>query len=89
MGFMAGVEFERHVTELGAGDVLLLYTDGITEATDADLEMFGEERLQQLLQQHAAGSAQSVLDAALAELVQFTGRPHQDDDVSLLVIKAL
>ena len=89
MGFMADAEYEGYTGSLEPGDVLLLYTDGITEATDADLEMFGEERLERLLCEHAVnGSAQDVLDAALAELTAFTSQEHYEDDVSLMVIKA-
>lgn len=88
MGFMAGVEYEGYGGILHSGDVVLMYTDGITEATDAELEMFGEERLEKVLTDNAAGSAKDVLDAALEELASFTGRDHHDDDVSLMVIKA-
>lgn len=89
MGFMANAEFEGYEGSLAAGDVLLLYTDGITEATDADLEMFGEERLERVLIETAAsGSAQDVLDAVLAELATFTGQDRHEDDVSLMVVKA-
>ncbi|MFN3240751.1 MAG: PP2C family protein-serine/threonine phosphatase [Planctomycetota bacterium] len=88
MGFMAGVEYEGYEGDLQSGDVVLMYTDGITEATDAELEMFGEDRLEQVLLQSAAGTAKDVLDAALHELARFTGRDHHDDDVSLMVIKA-
>jgi len=87
MGFMAGVDYEDYDSDLQSGDVVLLYTDGITEATDAELEMFGEERLEQLLAEHAKGTAKDVLDAALAELARFTGVDRHDDDVSLMVIK--
>lgn len=87
MGFVPGVRYTTSTATLEPGDVVLLYTDGITEATDAELEMFGEERLAALLQQHAAGPAQGVLDAALQALATFTGREHHDDDVTLLVIK--
>lgn len=88
MGFMAGVEYEGYDGILHSGDVVLMYTDGITEATDAGLEMFGEERLEKVLTDNATGSAKDVLDAALEELASFTGRDHHDDDVSLMVIKA-
>lgn len=87
LGFVAGAAFGEQVLQLHRGDVLMLYTDGITEATDRQLEMFGEERLEQCLRRHAGGSAADILDAALAELAGFAGRSSQDDDVSLSVIK--
>ncbi|MFT4513400.1 MAG: serine phosphatase RsbU (regulator of sigma subunit) [Planctomycetota bacterium] len=89
MGFMANAEYESYSGKVASGDVLLLYTDGITEATDADMEMFGEERLDRLLSENAKrGTAQQVLDAVLAELGAFTNMQHHEDDVSIMVIKA-
>jgi sigma-B regulation protein RsbU (phosphoserine phosphatase) len=72
---------------LEPGDVLLLYTDGVTEATDGELEMFGEERLQTLLREHATAPASRIVDEIRIALARFTGRERYDDDVSLLVIK--
>lgn len=89
LGFMADAEYAEQVFTMRAGDVLLLYTDGITEATDRELDMFGDERLQQVVIEHAHLSAGMILDAALAALEQFTGRQRHDDDVSLSVIKLL
>ena len=88
MGFLAGAGYERVERPLDPGDVVLLYTDGITEAARLDGEMFGEERLAALLGAHARRDAQAILAAALAELTEFTGREHQEDDVSLMVIRA-
>lgn len=87
LGFIAGAEYEETQVTLAAGDVLLLYTDGITEATDADLDMFGEDRLHDLLRQHARGPASDLVDAVLAALATFTGRERYDDDLSMLVVK--
>lgn len=89
LGFMGEIEYEGYDSDVRSGDVLLLYTDGITEATDQDLEMFGEERLEALLCKHAKdGTAQDILDATLKELADFTGCEQHEDDVSLMVVKA-
>lgn len=87
LGFVAGSEFGGQTLQLESGDVLLLYTDGITEAADDDLEMFGEERLAELLRQHAHDTVDGLLGAALGALAQFTGRQSYDDDVSLAIVK--
>lgn len=87
LGFVPGAEYTTSVTQLESGDVLLLYTDGITEATDLELEMFGEERLLAVLREHAADSAEVVLKAAEMALAEFSCRHCYDDDVSLTVIK--
>ncbi len=88
LGFCAGVEFESYEGELAPGDVLLLYTDGVTEAVDGADEMFGEARLEQVLLEHAGRGASALLDAALAEVARFTERDDHDDDLSLMVIRA-
>ncbi|MEZ6038766.1 MAG: PP2C family protein-serine/threonine phosphatase [Planctomycetota bacterium] len=88
MGFLAGTSYEQYEGLLAAGDVLLMYTDGVTEAAAADGEMFGEERLAAVLMQYATESASAVLEVTLTQLVQFTGRECHDDDVSMLVIRA-
>ena len=68
--------------------MLLLYTDGVTEAADQNAEMFGEERLAEVLMEHAPRGAAALLDAALAEVARFTAREDHDDDLSLMVIRA-
>ena len=87
LGFVAAAEFETYEGELLPGDVLLLYTDGVTEAADQNAEMFGEERLAQVLLEHAPRGAAALLDAALAEVARFTAREDHDDDLSLMVIR--
>ncbi|MFK7742846.1 MAG: PP2C family protein-serine/threonine phosphatase [Planctomycetota bacterium] len=88
MGFLAGCEYGEVTVPIAAGDALFLYTDGITEAECADEEMFGEERLEQLLLEVCpTGSAQQVLDTVLARLEAFTGKTAHEDDVSLMIVR--
>jgi len=74
---------------LEAGDVLLLYTDGILEATDGHGEEFGAERLHAALIDLGGGDAISIRDGLIAALKAFTGDRPQEDDVTLLVLKVL
>ncbi|MBK8098386.1 MAG: serine/threonine-protein phosphatase [Planctomycetes bacterium] len=87
LGFMEDAEYGTEERTLAPGDVLFLYTDGISEACDRELDMFGDERLAGILAANAHRSAAEILEAALAELARFTGRLRYDDDVSLSVIK--
>ena len=87
LGFHADSAYEVHDTTLASGDVILLYTDGITEATDQDLDMFGEERLQALLCAHAGEPPQRLVQVVSEALAAFTGRDRYDDDVSMFVVK--
>jgi len=78
--------WERGDAQLCPGDALVLYTDGITEAVNPPLELFGEERLLQSLQAHVGGTARELQDALLADLRRFVGDAPQADDMALLVL---
>ena len=72
--------------ELGSGDVLILYTDGITESYNSDDEQFGEQRLIEALRRHREAPSQSVLSSIVDEVHRFS--PHeQHDDITLIVAK--
>jgi len=72
--------------EISAGDILALYTDGITEAFDAAEEEFGEQRLVESLRRHRESTSQGLLAAIVADVQQFS--PHeQHDDMTLIVAK--
>lgn len=87
LGFLAGATFGEKSFRLATGDVVLLYTDGVTEATDPDLEMYGEERLAGLLAREAGSAAEAIVQAIRDDLSRFTGGDRFDDDVSILVVR--
>jgi serine phosphatase RsbU (regulator of sigma subunit) len=74
-------------TQLASGDLLVAYSDGITEASRGD-EQYGEERLVQVVRDHAHGSAEAIAAAILASVQEF-GAGEQSDDLTLLVARAL
>lgn len=75
-------------TQIASGDILALYTDGITESfNDAD-EQFGEERLAAALCRHRALSSNDLLSAVVDEVHRFSPR-EQRDDITLIIAKAL
>jgi serine phosphatase RsbU (regulator of sigma subunit)/predicted enzyme related to lactoylglutathione lyase len=71
---------------LQAGDILVLYTDGITEAFNSQEEEFGEPRLIDLLRRNRHESAQAMLRAILDEVEKFSAH-KQSDDITLIVAK--
>ena len=71
------------------GCVLLLYTDGVTEAMNAEKEEFGEERLHQLVVNYASLSANELLDYIVAGIRDHTGGIQLSDDMTLMAIKRL
>jgi sigma-B regulation protein RsbU (phosphoserine phosphatase) len=74
---------------LGAGDALLIGTDGIWETRNANSEKFGKERIGKILRSHHRLSAEGILQAILNALDEFRGAAQPDDDITLLVIKAM
>ena len=87
LGILEGAAFNEHALQLQPREGIVLYTDGITEASDAAGEQFGPARLHAFLRQSQAPSAQ-LLIAALDEAVRtFVGAAPASDDVAYLVIR--
>lgn len=80
-------EYENHEMELKAGDTLLLYTDGIPEACDADGEMFGSERLSETVLASGASSPRALVDSVQLRLNRFTRNLPFEDDVTVLAVR--
>ena len=87
LGVDDSVRFQEEVIDLHTGDVVVFYTDGITEAIDANTRMYGEERLSRVITEYADTSAAMIRDAILQDLSIFTGSCDQFDDITVLVIK--
>ncbi len=88
LGIKRQVVFEEQATSLEVGDVLLLYTDGVTEAAHPETgQFFGEERLCTLLEDIHQLPAQAIVDEILRQVRTFTGVHNFQDDVSLVVLK--
>ncbi len=77
------------VIKFSPGEILLIGTDGIWETRNTAGEMFGAERVIDLLIQHADASADSIASQLLTELDIFRGEHSRDDDITLMVVKAL
>jgi serine phosphatase RsbU (regulator of sigma subunit) len=86
LGLFRGHTWEQRTAQLAPGDVLLLYTDGITEAQDESEHFFGEERLLALVLAHRNHSAHDIREAILDGVHAFVGEAAQFDDMALLVI---
>ncbi len=87
MGAFSGVPFTEQEATLAVGDVLLLYTDGVTEARDTEGGFFGEERLRTAVLASKNSSAEEIVAGVVTAVSNFTGSATQADDLTLLVAK--
>lgn len=95
LGFPVGLEDDiapfvaSHELGFEQGDVLVLHTDGITEAANEQGEMFGLERLCDSAARHSAGTAADIKNGIIRDLLDHVGTRKFDDDITLVVIKHL
>jgi len=92
LGFLADQEYVQSTAALEPGDMLVLFTDGITEAVNPEAEdregkYFGEERLLEVLRAQAGRSAAEIQAAVLAAVTAHIRRTAPSDDMTLVVIK--
>ena len=87
LGIDANALYETGRTELNAGDILVIYTDGVIEAVSEGEEEFGEDRFRTLIRDSAAVSAEALLASARAEINQFAGRARQHDDMTWMIAR--
>ncbi|HRE46131.1 MAG TPA: SpoIIE family protein phosphatase [Aggregatilineales bacterium] len=88
-GMFEDAPFQPCQIDIHAGDVLVLYTDGITEATDPHDDLFGEDRLKALLERAEGKSATVIIDRIVAAITTFSGARGSYDDETILVIRRL
>ena len=87
VGAFDHAQYEPHPLRLARGDVLLVYSDGLTEATNLEGEEFGEDRLRDLFVQVARGGAAEVQHALLAAVDGFTAGCEPFDDLTFIVLQ--
>lgn len=81
------MECEEVTLQLEKGDVLVLYTDGVTEAQNRNGEFYGEERLYQILKNERSKMSSELLNLIVNDVRAFYGETTQYDDMTLVVIK--
>jgi phosphoserine phosphatase RsbU/P len=93
LGIDSGSVFNRVTSDfrvrLEAGDCLLLYTDGVTEALDVDGLEFGISKLIEAVQASSPNGAPAILSRVTSDLKSFVGGHHQNDDITLIAIRKL
>ena len=86
LGVFGDENWEQGCVQLAPGDVLVLYTDGIIEAENAQGEFLGMEQLLDSVRTNMGRSAREIQDGILADLHRFAGDTPQSDDIALVVL---
>ncbi|MBQ9720525.1 MAG: SpoIIE family protein phosphatase [Oscillospiraceae bacterium] len=84
---MEGLRFRETEFDLGHGDALYLYTDGVTEATNAAPELFGEQRMLDALNHYGTETPQNILAGVRREIDEFVADAPQFDDITMLGLR--
>ncbi len=89
LGACEGLVFENEKIKLNKGDVLFVYTDGVTEAKDSKAERFGEDRLMKVLDSTCSQSAdcKDLVSGVAVSLKSFTGDEEQFDDITMMAVR--
>jgi serine phosphatase RsbU (regulator of sigma subunit) len=86
-----GAMFERLLEEvtlpLAGGDVMLFFTDGLTEAMNPEGDCFGDDRLTAIVDEHGGAAPEALRDQILREVRAFAGAAAQHDDMTMLILK--
>ena len=80
-------EYEQETTQLSSGDVVLFYTDGVTETVNPDGELYEEERLEAIATRVKGESVDQICQAIYDDVIEFQGEAEQFDDLTMMVLK--
>lgn len=84
---MDGVKYRQNELQLTPGDQVFLYTDGVTEATDKNNQLYGEERLLETVNQNIIKDTKKLCEAVKADVDAFVGEAPQFDDITMLSVE--
>jgi DNA-binding NarL/FixJ family response regulator len=89
LGVMEKAHWQQKIVRLSVGDVLLIYTDGVTEAQNKEGVMYGEQRLMEELRLHAGKPARQIQEAIFEAVQRFTGGSSRQDDIAVVVLRRI
>jgi sigma-B regulation protein RsbU (phosphoserine phosphatase) len=87
LGVVLGVDLEQRESRMAPGDLLLLYTDGVTDALNSSTEEFGLDRLCAVVKAHQTESAADIVRSINQAVDEFVGDTPQFDDLTLMILK--
>jgi len=87
IGAVSGMTYGEEATVLSHGDLLYMYTDGVTEEMNADDELFSEQRLAELLTSKEVDSVEAAVRGTISAVQGFQGETEQSDDITVLALR--
>ena len=87
VGTIDGWQYTSAKTQLGVGDTLLMYTDGVNEAFNSEFQEYGEDRMEQLLQKHNGDDCRTLIEAQMSDVKAYAGDAPQSDDITIMALK--
>ncbi len=87
LGIMPFAQYEVDTAQLNSGDVLVIYSDGVSEANNINEDEFGMERLEKVISENVKASASGIRDKVESALSTFTGTAAPNDDITLVIVK--
>ncbi len=89
LGVLDEIALESVDIQLRTGDVVVLYTDGVTEATNEHDEEYGVKRLTGCVEREKTNTSREIIEAIVKEVTEFAGTRPQHDDITIMVLKVL
>ncbi len=89
IGLIEQTDFSQKSITLQPGDKVMLYTDGVVESMNSNEQLFGQERLENLLHANSAASARGIIGSLKSELQQFSGASTPIDDTTVIAINVV
>lgn len=87
LGKIEPIEYETKEFTLAPGEKLVMFTDGVTEATAADESMYEEPRLEEFLEKHHDKDIQKLVRGLVVDVLKFMGKADQSDDITILSLR--
>lgn len=88
IGAITNVSFHQSVIKFEEGDLLMMYTDGVTETFNDKNEQFGEDKLKEIIKNNSDRDISDIIRTVKNELEYFSGQKLQADDITMLIIRA-
>jgi sigma-B regulation protein RsbU (phosphoserine phosphatase) len=87
LGLFGGFPYQGQETNLGKGTMLYLFTDGVNEAEDMEMNQFGDDRLVSLLEKNAGAEPKEIVETTFAQVQLHADGANQSDDITVMCIK--